>query len=154
MQYGPYIWRVISMLMGVTREGQGRGAALTRRGLWPHRTRADTTHERYRYRSLYVSYLDSLSSLLEARLGKDHSRAFTLSLLHWFHPIFKSPVPKLEKYMKEVSKFYELERITSEVDLWCTLWIYKQQQDLNNIGITELIQVANYCTNQPRWKQP
>lgn len=44
--------------------------------------------------------------------------------------------------MEEVSKFYELEGITSEAELWRTFWINKQQQDFESIGITELIQVA------------
>lgn len=94
----------------------------------------------YFRRSLYVPYLDSLSSSLEARFGKDQSPAFALSLLHPAQ-IIKITAPKLQKCMEEVSEFYELEGITSEAELWRTFWINKQQ-DFETIEITELIQVA------------
>ncbi|CAG9571742.1 unnamed protein product [Danaus chrysippus] len=60
----------------------------------------------YFRRSLYVPYLDSLSSSLEARFSRQHSPAFTLSLLHPTQ-IIKITVPKLQKCMEEVSDFYE-----------------------------------------------
>ncbi|CAG9557708.1 unnamed protein product [Danaus chrysippus] len=96
----------------------------------------------YFRRSLYVPYLDSLSSSLEARFSRQHSPAFKLSLLHPTQ-IIKITVPKLQKCMEEVSDFYELEGITSEAELWRTFWINKQQQDFENIEIAELIQEAD-----------
>lgn len=60
-----------------------------------------------------MPYLDSLSSSLEARFGKEHSPAFALALLHSAR-IIKIEAPKLRKCMEEVYKFYELEGITSE----------------------------------------
>ncbi|RVE46777.1 hypothetical protein evm_008561 [Chilo suppressalis] len=92
----------------------------------------------YFRRSLYVPYLDSLSSSLEARFDKEHSPAFALSLLHPAQ-IIKITAPELRKYMDEVSKFYEIEGITSEAELWRTFWVNKQE-DFEDLEITELIQ--------------
>ncbi|GBP27339.1 hypothetical protein EVAR_18812_1 [Eumeta japonica] len=96
----------------------------------------------YFCRSLYVPYLDSLSSSLEVKFSKQHSPAFTLSLLHPTQ-IIKITVPILQKCMEEVSDFYELEGFTFEADLWRTFWINKQQLDFESIGIVDLIQEAD-----------
>ncbi|XP_050299136.1 zinc finger MYM-type protein 1-like isoform X1 [Anthonomus grandis grandis] len=71
----------------------------------------------YFRRSLYVPYLDSLLSSLEARFSQDQSPAFALSLLHPAQ-ITKIAAAELKIRMEEVSKFYELEGIMSEAQLW------------------------------------
>ncbi|CAB3259961.1 unnamed protein product [Arctia plantaginis] len=72
-------------------------------------------------------------------------RKFNHSWLEMYKPWLvyskKSKAPKLRKCMDEVSKFYELEGITSEAELWRTFWVNKQE-DFEDLEITELIQQA------------
>ena len=56
-------------------------------------------------------------SSLEARFSQVQSPAIALSLLHPAQ-MSKIKAPDLKIHMEEVSKFYELEKIGSEAEVW------------------------------------
>lgn len=102
-----------------------------------------TTLSEYFRRSLYVPYLDSLLSSLEARFSQDQSPAFALSLLHPAQ-ITKIATADLKTHMEDVSKFYELEGIVSEAELWQTFWLNTKNLDLEALEITALCRQAEH----------
>ena len=104
----------------------------------------DDSLSEYFRRSLYAPYLDSLLSSLEARfiifIYLKGLAKFNLSLLHPAQ-MAKITAPDLKIHMEEVSKFYELEGIETEADLWQCFWTNKKE-NLETLELTDVIQHA------------
>lgn len=94
--------------------------------------------------SLLIPYLDSLISSLNERFSEHNTVGFSLLLLHPVN-MLKETAKDIKSKLKEATKFYELNNLDSEIQLWYDIWSEKKLEDvqLKNLDLCDVLKEAN-----------
>ncbi len=98
----------------------------------------------YWRRSLIIPYIDSISSSLRTRFSQENTPAFAVSKLHPLFMLKISSFDNLEN-AKLFDKFYDVEDIQGELNLWYNIWSKKDlpETELKEIEVIDLLEEAN-----------
>lgn len=100
----------------------------------------DETASDYWKKTILIPYLDSLISALNIRFAESNTPAFSLLLLHPAN-MLKGTLENLKSKANDFAKFYHLDGLGNEIELWRNVWIKKELTD-DQLSDLELCEVA------------